>query len=187
MMFKAPCSRAAGLIGATVNSTLLIKAPRYQRSVRTLVRLCRSDPAPWITFQHLRFLKRQYVKVSGVLSQRARPKQELEEKDDVVLVQIQEIPDVKPVPDATVQSTDDEPEAVRQARIEARQWKELRTSYSDLPGIYARLSKIRLTGLVVTTAAAGYAMAPVPFDPITFVLATAGTGLSSCMANSINQ
>lgn len=87
------------------------------------------------------------MKVSGVLCQRARPKQDLEEKDDVVLVQIQEIPDLKPVPDAAVQSTDDEPEAVRQARIEARQWKELHTNYSDLPGIYARLSKIRLTGI----------------------------------------
>lgn len=87
------------------------------------------------------------MKVSGVLCQRARPKQDLEEKDDVVLVQIQEIPDLKPVPDAVVQSTDDEPEAVRQARIEARQWKELHTNYSDLPGIYARLSKIRLTGI----------------------------------------
>lgn len=46
---------------------------------------------------------------------------------------------------------------------------------------------ILTSALVVTTAAAGYAMAPVPFDPITFMLATVGTGLSSCMANSINQ
>lgn len=41
--------------------------------------------------------------------------------------------------------------------------------------------------LVVTTAAAGYAMAPVPFDPLTFVVASLGTGLASCAANSINQ
>ncbi|XP_047015206.1 protoheme IX farnesyltransferase, mitochondrial isoform X2 [Ictalurus punctatus] len=133
-----------------------------------------------------------YVKVSGALSQRARPKQEpvistLDERDDPVLRQIQEIPDVKPVSGVTIPSAADEPEAVRQARIEARQWKELSVDYSELPGIYARLSKIKLTALVVTTAAAGYAMAPVPFDPITFTLATVGTGLSSCMANSINQ
>uniref|UniRef100_A0A671K1D1 Protoheme IX farnesyltransferase, mitochondrial n=1 Tax=Sinocyclocheilus anshuiensis TaxID=1608454 RepID=A0A671K1D1_9TELE len=57
----------------------------------------------------------------------------------------------------------------------------------DLPGIYARLSKIKLTALVVTTAAAGYAMAPVPFDPVTFLMASFGTFLSSCTANSINQ
>lgn len=41
--------------------------------------------------------------------------------------------------------------------------------------------------LVVTTAAAGYAMAPVPFDPLTFLVASLGTGLASCAANSINQ
>lgn len=41
--------------------------------------------------------------------------------------------------------------------------------------------------LVVTTAAAGYAMAPVPFDPLMFFVASLGTGLSSCAANSINQ
>lgn len=40
---------------------------------------------------------------------------------------------------------------------------------------------------MVTTAAAGYAMAPVPFDPLTFVVASLGTGLASCAANSINQ
>ncbi|KAF4084814.1 hypothetical protein AMELA_G00110360 [Ameiurus melas] len=193
-MFKTPCSRAAGLIGAglIVNPALLINAPRNQRSVRTLVRLCRSDPARWITFQHLSFLKRRYVKVSGALSQQARPKQEpvtstLEERGDPVLRQIQELPGVKPVSGVTIPNAADEPEAVRQARIEARQWKELSVDYSELPGIYARLSKIKLTALVVTTAAAGYAMAPVPFDPITFTLATVGTGLSSCMANSINQ
>ncbi|KAG7324843.1 hypothetical protein KOW79_011159 [Hemibagrus wyckioides] len=187
-MFKTPCSRAAGLVCAGVTPTLLINVGGNQRSVRTLAQLCRSDPAQWITFQHLRFLKRQYVKASGVLSQRARPKQEpLEEREDAVLRQIPEIPDIKPVPHVAVPSTDDEPEAVRQARIEARQWKELSVNYSELPGIYARLSKIKLTALVVTTAAAGYAMAPVPFDPITFMLATVGTGLSSCMANSINQ
>lgn len=91
------------------------------------------------------------MKVSGALSQRARPKQEpvistLDERDDPVLRQIQEIPDVKPVSGVTIPSAADEPEAVRQARIEARQWKELSVDYSELPGIYARLSKIKLTG-----------------------------------------
>lgn len=40
---------------------------------------------------------------------------------------------------------------------------------------------------MVVTAAAGYAMAPVPFDPAMFFLASLGTGLASCTANSINQ
>lgn len=44
-----------------------------------------------------------------------------------------------------------------------------------------------VSALVVWTAAAGFAMAPVPFDPATFFLASLGTGLASCTANSINQ
>lgn len=93
----------------------------------------------------------QYVEASGALSQRAQPKQEavistLEDGDDAVLRQIQEIPDIKPVSGLAAPSADTEPEAVRRARIEARQWKELGVNYSELPGIYARLSKIKLTG-----------------------------------------
>ena len=44
-----------------------------------------------------------------------------------------------------------------------------------------------VSALVVVTAAAGFAMAPVPFDPGMFALACLGTGLASCSANSINQ
>lgn len=44
-----------------------------------------------------------------------------------------------------------------------------------------------ISALVVTTAAAGYAMAPVPFDPLIFFVSSLGTGLASCTANSINQ
>ena len=44
-----------------------------------------------------------------------------------------------------------------------------------------------VSALVVTTAAAGYAMAPVPFDPFIFFVASLGTGLASSAANSINQ
>lgn len=43
------------------------------------------------------------------------------------------------------------------------------------------------TALVVITASAGYAMAPVPFDLSCFLLASVGTGLASCAANTINQ
>lgn len=89
--------------------------------------------------------------------------------------------------------TSDEPPHVRveteeekQARLD-RQWKQLKVDRADLPDIYARLSKIKLTALVVTTAAAGFAMAPVPFDPVMFFVSSLGTGLASCAANSINQ
>ncbi|XP_035389454.1 protoheme IX farnesyltransferase, mitochondrial [Electrophorus electricus] len=197
-MFKTSCSRVTGLVVASVNQKLLAHAPQSHVTVRSLIQLCRNDPSQWITFQHLSFLKRQYVmKNSGGLSQRAKPKQEpeaslLDDRDDSLVTQAQQISAVAPVPGAVGNSNrasalEDEPEAERQARMEARQWKELRVRYSELPGIYARLSKVKLTALVVMTTAAGYAMAPVPFDPVMFVLASVGTGLSSCMANSINQ
>ncbi|KAL9833829.1 protoheme IX farnesyltransferase, mitochondrial isoform 2-T2 [Geothlypis trichas] len=70
---------------------------------------------------------------------------------------------------------------------EDRQWKEMKLRLDDLPGILARLSKIKLTALVVSTASAGFAMAPVPFELTCFLLASLGTGLASCAANSINQ
>ncbi|KAJ8246264.1 hypothetical protein GJAV_G00265650 [Gymnothorax javanicus] len=88
--------------------------------------------------------------------------------------------------EAQARAEEAEPDAEREARLE-RQWKELKVDRAELLDVYARLSKIKLTALVVTTAAAGFAMAPVPFDPVCFLLASVGTGLSSCAANSINQ
>ncbi|KAH8389486.1 hypothetical protein KR200_009543 [Drosophila serrata] len=52
---------------------------------------------------------------------------------------------------------------------------------------YKKLSKFRLTSLVVITTAGGYAMAPAAFDPASFVMCTLGTGLVSAAANAINQ
>ncbi|CAG9766076.1 unnamed protein product [Ceutorhynchus assimilis] len=52
---------------------------------------------------------------------------------------------------------------------------------------YLKLSKIRLTTLVVVTTMAGYAMAPAPFEWTTFALSIAGTGLLSGAANAVNQ
>ncbi|XP_026106393.1 protoheme IX farnesyltransferase, mitochondrial-like [Carassius auratus] len=201
-MYKTSCSRLTGvwkclpcdgLVGVSVQQKLFANAARSLTSARSLIQLCRKNQAEWITFQHLCFLKRQYVKSSSGLCQRARPKQEhvvsvLDVRDDSVVSQVQQIPALKPEPGTVVPPCDPtEPEAARAARLEARQWKELKIEYSDLPGIYARLSKLKLTALVVTTAAAGFAMAPVPFDPVTFLMASVGTCLSSCTANSINQ
>ena len=44
-----------------------------------------------------------------------------------------------------------------------------------------------VAGLVVLTTMAGYAMAPAPFDPLTFALCSVGTALTSGAANCINQ
>lgn len=61
------------------------------------------------------------------------------------------------------------------------------TDSSNLVQHYLKLSKIRLTMLVVVTTMAGYAVAPAPFEWTTFALSIAGTGLLSGAANAINQ
>lgn len=67
-------------------------------------------------------------------------------------------------------------------------WREYAPAkQSDLTGLYLKLSKIRLTSLVVLTTMGGYAVASAPFDPATFLMASVGTGLTSCAANAINQ
>lgn len=63
-------------------------------------------------------------------------------------------------------------------------------STTDLAGLkdnYLKLSKFRLTTLVVITSMGGYAVAPAPFELTTFLLCSIGTGLLSSAANSINQ
>lgn len=77
--------------------------------------------------------------------------------------------------------------ATRIDSIDEHQWQEQRLDLHKLPKYYLMLSKIRLTSLVVLTTISGYAMAPATFDPLTLLLCTVGTGLTSCAANSINQ
>lgn len=232
-MYKAPCSRLSGLVGVSVKQKLIQNVPRCNQTTRSLIQLHRRDPSNWLTYQHLNFLKRQYVaKSNNELHQRAIPKQApvltiVDERDDSVERQVQRIPTIDPgVTDAdpqpgdvtskaqpeistlkaatedavlpkksmssTVANSDETPhvqvetDEAREARLD-RQWKQLKVDVADLPDVYARLAKIKLTALVVTTAAAGYAMAPVPFDPVIFFVSCLGTGLSSCTANSINQ
>ncbi|XP_039992005.1 protoheme IX farnesyltransferase, mitochondrial isoform X2 [Xiphias gladius] len=218
------------LVGASLKQKLVQNIPRCDQTARSLIQLHRREPSNWLTYQHLSFLKRQYVaKNNSELHQRAIPKQEavltiVDERDDGVERQVQRIPTIDPVvADAVPQSedvtsktkpevkptTEDvavqkdsvsntalisdetphvqvETDEAREARLD-RQWKQLKVDVTDLPDIYARLAKIKLTALVVTTAAAGYAMAPVPFDPVIFFVSSLGTGLASCTANSINQ
>ncbi|KAK7919247.1 hypothetical protein WMY93_010531 [Mugilogobius chulae] len=214
-----------GLVGASLKQKLLQNVPRCNHSTRSIIKLYRRDPSDWLTYQHLNFLKRQYVtKNRSGLHQRAFPKQQpvvtvLEEAEDAVERQVQRIPTIGPeqeelsgeakpkvsnvdpstkdvaAPEAKANEMgtseeaphiQEETELAKVARLD-RQWKELKVETSDLPDVYARLAKIKLTALVVMTAAAGYAMAPVPFDPLTFFIASLGTGLASSAANSINQ
>ncbi|KAL0983781.1 hypothetical protein UPYG_G00132720 [Umbra pygmaea] len=263
-MYKTPCSRLTGLVGASVSLNLKIlgkNAPRYYQSARSFLQWSRKDKSQWITYQHLNFLKRQYVlKSNNELYQRVKPKQTasvtlLEDQqdesvvrqiqdesvvrqiqDESVVRQIQQVPTIEPGPvfvkvkpplpqpdistpvlgaastgmpadipavlertSGNTESTSQteavtleaphvqlETDEAREARLD-RQWKELKVELAELPDVYARLAKIKLTALVVVTAAAGFAMAPVPFDPVTFFLASIGTGLAACTANSINQ
>ncbi|XP_057681159.1 protoheme IX farnesyltransferase, mitochondrial [Corythoichthys intestinalis] len=208
-MYKTQCSRLRGLFGISIKQKLVEYGPRCKQTARGLILMRRRAPPHWITYQHLNFLKRQYVsKNLGELHQRAAPKQVavLADVDESNIDErrVQRISTIKPAvedvstsevaPEAPVtETTSDETPHVqvetdeaREARLD-RQWKQLKVEAADLPDIYARLAKIKLTALVVTTAAAGYAMAPVPFDPTIFFVACLGTGLASSAANSINQ
>ncbi|XP_071620598.1 protoheme IX farnesyltransferase, mitochondrial [Heliangelus exortis] len=173
------------------------------------VQLCHVANDRLITFQYFNFLKRMYVtQHNRDLSQRAKPKsdplaspfrepQQLDQEKKI----IHKIRPISPVhqPLSETPSRNELREMKSAAEAEGsvtavgaepkedRQWKEMKLRMDDLPGILARLSKIKLTALVVSTASAGFAMAPVPFDLTCFLLASLGTGLASCAANAINQ
>nr|XP_057934211.1 protoheme IX farnesyltransferase, mitochondrial [Doryrhamphus excisus] len=197
-MYKTQCSRLTGLFGLSIKEKVVACGPRC------LLQHHRRDPSAWLTYQHLTFLKRQYVaKNIGELHQRAAPKQApVDERDDGVERRARRVPVVEPVvaEDGAARETSSvkattsqerphvhvETDEARDARLD-RKWKRLKVDMADLPDVYARLAKIKLTALVVMTAAAGYAMAPVPFDPVIFLVSSLGTGLASSAANSINQ
>lgn len=95
------------------------------------------------------------------------------------------------VPDAAISHGTDivvSPEPIRQASVEpSEEWHRRHLDPARLPHYYMALSKIRLTGLVVTTTLAGYALAPGALDPWVVLFTVAGTTLTSCAANAINQ
>nr|XP_040032992.1 uncharacterized protein LOC120819549 isoform X1 [Gasterosteus aculeatus aculeatus] len=231
-MYKTPCSRLSGVVGVSLKQ-LIQNVPHCNQTARCLIQLHKRDPSRWLTYQHLNFLKRQYVtKNNSELHQRAAQKAapcptSVEERDDNgVERRVQRIPTLDPVLTDNVSSSENitskappgistsepyddaavredsalcvvgapketphvhvETDEAKEARLD-RQWKQLKVDGAQLPDIYAKLAKIKLTALVVTSAAAGYAMAPVPFDPVIFVVASLGTCLASCSANSINQ
>uniref|UniRef100_A0A8C5R6A7 Protoheme IX farnesyltransferase, mitochondrial n=1 Tax=Leptobrachium leishanense TaxID=445787 RepID=A0A8C5R6A7_9ANUR len=149
----------------------------------------------WLLF-HLS--KRKYVTQCQNLHQKTKPKQEPlepaghEECTPQEVKSVTAMHTVPPPEPSECQDTTGQPHASTistpsPASTEERGWKEMKLDVSNLPGVLARLSKIRLSALVVITASAGYAMAPVPFDLTCFLLASVGTGLASCAANSINQ
>ncbi|XP_073415723.1 protoheme IX farnesyltransferase, mitochondrial isoform X1 [Dendrobates tinctorius] len=174
----------AGMCLAQIHRTV-VGSPAVCRLLRTYKR--RSDR--WLVFHPA---KRKYVTHSGVLCQRAKAKEDLTEPvmpEEVAMPEVKSVSAVLPITDPSnnQEGTPDQIGELQKAYPEERGWKEIKVDVSTLPGILARLSKIRLSALVVITASAGYAMAPVPFDLNCFLLASVGTGLASCAANSINQ
>ena len=89
--------------------------------------------------------------------------------------------------DDTVRHSSTDPDA-KVHSIDELVWKRLRpASVGELPGLYAKLAKSKLTSFIVLTSMAGYAMAPAAFDPVTFLLVSVGTTLTCASANAVNQ
>nr|XP_026265201.1 protoheme IX farnesyltransferase, mitochondrial [Urocitellus parryii] len=179
-----------------------------QESPHKCIRLFRNVNKQWITFQHFNFLRRMYVtQLNRSLNQQVKPKPEpvaspfLEKisagqaKAEIYEMRslstpslpLSRNPSEKQLIELESASIVEIPTDVGKERKEEKQWKEMKLHVDDLPGILARLSKIKLTALVVSTTSAGFALAPGPFDWPCFLLTSLGTGLSSCAANSINQ
>ncbi|KAM4691311.1 protoheme IX farnesyltransferase, mitochondrial [Rhinophrynus dorsalis] len=182
-----------GVMGICLSQ--LHRTVTVQPAACRLLHTCRRQSDHWLLY---RPPKRKFVTQYTHVRQRAKPKQEAAEaavQEETILQEVKPISTVLPVPptDPTKDGAAHVPAARTSTCVappsagEERGWREIKVELSTLPGILARLSKIRLSALVVITASAGYAMAPVPFDPTCFLLASVGTGLASCAANSINQ
>ncbi|CAH1375138.1 unnamed protein product [Tenebrio molitor] len=88
----------------------------------------------------------------------------------------------------TIQLTEDATKVFPDKPAVAPAWRPTpSTDRTNIVQHYLKLSKIRLTTLVVVTSMAGYAVAPAPFVWDTFALCVAGTGLLSAAANAVNQ
>ncbi|XP_056406231.1 protoheme IX farnesyltransferase, mitochondrial isoform X2 [Hyla sarda] len=174
----------SGMCLAQIHRTVVVSPATF-----CLIRTCRRQNDRWRMFHPA---KRKYVTQQVIVCQRAKPKQDLTDPaipEESVLQEVKSVSSVLPIREASNSPLAEEEtpnQTIPQAK-EERGWREIKVDASTLPGILARLSKIRLSALVVITASAGYAMAPVPFDLSCFLLASVGTGLASCAANTINQ
>ncbi|KAL5473233.1 hypothetical protein EMCRGX_G027690 [Ephydatia muelleri] len=114
-----------------------------------------------------------------------RPKlNEREERLEGVKFDVEKIP-----PRETIVTIEDE-DAIKeryQTQLQVEDWREQKISLMQLPGIYMKLSKSNLTGLVVLTTLMGYSIASGPLQLEPLLWTVVGTGLCSAGANSINQ
>lgn len=207
-MAASPHTLSSRLLTGSVGGCVwYLERRAIQELPHRVTRLFRNVSNQWVMVQHLSFLKRMYVtQLHRGLSQRVKPKPEpatspfLEHMSSgQARAEVDELPSLSASSLPLSQKPNEELMELEAASIvehavdtaketkEERQWKEMKLHADDLPGILARLSKIKLTALVVSTTSAGFALAPGPFDWSCFLLTSLGTGLASCAANSINQ
>ncbi|XP_059126898.1 protoheme IX farnesyltransferase, mitochondrial [Peromyscus eremicus] len=207
-MAASPHTFSSRLLTGSVGGCVWYLERRALRELpHRVTHLFRSVNNQWVVVQHWSFLKRMYVtQLHRGLSQRVKPKPEpvaspfLEHTSSrQVRAEVDELPSLSapslplsPKPNEELMELEATSVVERSLDTaketkEEKQWKEMKLHADDLPGILARLSKIKLTALVVSTTSAGFALAPGPFDWPCFLLTSLGTGLASCAANSINQ
>ncbi|XP_036307808.1 protoheme IX farnesyltransferase, mitochondrial isoform X1 [Pipistrellus kuhlii] len=196
------------LAGGAGGCVWYLERRAVQGSPHRFMHLFRNAGKQWVTFQHFAFLKRMYVtQLNRSLRQQIKPKSEpmtssFLEKSSSSQAKA-EVYEMKPFAPSSLslprkpnetKLIELEPASIIEGSVDVgketkdeKQWKEMKLRVDDLPGILARLSKIKLTALVVSTTSAGFALAPGPFDLSCFLLTSLGTGLASCAANSINQ
>ncbi|XP_051036348.1 protoheme IX farnesyltransferase, mitochondrial [Phodopus roborovskii] len=207
-MAASPHTLSSRLLTGSVGGCVwYLERRAIQELPHRVTHLFRNVNNQWVMVQHLSFLRRMYVtQLHRGLSQRVKPKPEpvaspfLEhtssgqsgaEVDQLPSLSVPSLPlSHKPKEEllelGTASTVERSLDTAKETK-EEKQWKEMKLHAEDLPGILARLSKIKLTALVVSTTSAGFALAPGPFDWPCFLLTSLGTGLASCAANSINQ
>uniref|UniRef100_A0A8C7FJ67 Uncharacterized protein n=1 Tax=Oncorhynchus kisutch TaxID=8019 RepID=A0A8C7FJ67_ONCKI len=150
-----------GLVGVSVNQKLFGRnAIRNHKSARSLIQMSRRDPSQWI--HHLNFLKRQgksHPPETTTTNMTATPVSSPVSTVAALAVlkppssKTVSPPQTKAVSNAAESGTEmlevphvqvESDEEAREARLE-RQWKELKVDLAELPDVYAKLSKIKLT------------------------------------------
>lgn len=155
------------LLGWVGGCVWYLERRAMQESHHKFMHLFRNVSKQWITFQHFTFLKRMYAtQLNRSLNQQVKPK--LEPMASPFLEKTSsgqakaEIYEMKPFSPSSLSLSrkpnekeliELESASVIEGSIdvgnetkEEKQWKEMKLHADDLPGILARLSKIKLTG-----------------------------------------
>uniref|UniRef100_A0A2K5NB31 Cytochrome c oxidase assembly factor heme A:farnesyltransferase COX10 n=1 Tax=Cercocebus atys TaxID=9531 RepID=A0A2K5NB31_CERAT len=153
----------AGWVGGCV---WYLERRTIQESPHKFLHLFRNVNKRWITFQHFSFLKRMYVtQLNRSHNQQVKPKPEpvaspfLEKTSSGQAkaemyemrplsppsLSLSRKPNEKELIELEPASVTEDSIDVRKETKEEKRWKEMKLQVYDLPGILARLSKIKLT------------------------------------------